>query len=133
MDASVGVTARSSLATETRSHGSAARALTAALKERGLAAAVRRHGVVWAFNPAGEPGAAGGAGESAGDGGGQVFGPGLRQEVRCAERPGGALWWFWVWWDGSAGSGPDLEPLCPAGEIETAAERIAAVLAVSPG
>ncbi|MFI0409122.1 hypothetical protein [Actinomadura sp. 3N508] len=97
-----------------------------------MAATVRRQGVVGVFNPAGEPAVGGGAGDSAGDGGGRALGPGLRQEVRCAERQGGALWWFWVWWDGSGQSCPDLEPLCPAGEIETAAERIAAVLAVSP-
>ncbi|CNF62292.1 Uncharacterised protein [Mycobacterium tuberculosis] len=127
--------AQGSLTTETRSQRSAASALAAALQERGLAATVRRHGVVGAFNPAGElrGGADHGAGDCVGDEGRQAFGPGLRQEVRCAERPGGALWWFWVWWDGPAGSGPDLEPLCPAGETETAAERIAAVLAVSPG
>ncbi|TDC45324.1 hypothetical protein E1281_30695 [Actinomadura sp. KC345] len=106
------------------------RALTAALKERGLVATVRRRGVVWVFGPVGEPGADG----VAGDEGEWVPGTGLRQEVWCAERPdGGALWWFWVWWDGAGGSGPDLEPLCPAGEIEAAAERIAVVLAASSG
>ncbi|TMR25379.1 hypothetical protein [Actinomadura geliboluensis] len=125
-----------SLTTETRAQRSAAGALAAALRERGLAATVRRHWVVGAFNPAGEPGSADhddGHGAGAGDEGGQAFGPGLRQEVRCTERPEGALWWFWVWWDGPAGSGPDLEPLCPADEIETAAQRTAAVLTVSPG
>ncbi|TDC86760.1 hypothetical protein [Actinomadura sp. 7K507] len=124
--------AKGPLATETRSQRAAASALAAALQERGLAATVRRQGVVGAFNPEGASGVGGGAGDCAGDECRQGFGPGLRQEVRCAERPGGALWWFWVWWDGPAGSGPDLEPLCPAGEIQTAAERIAAVLAVSP-
>lgn len=124
--------AKDPLATQTRSQRAAASALAAALQEHGLAATVRRQGVVRASNPAEGPGTGRAADDCAGDKCERTFGPGLRQEVQCAERPGGALWWHWVWWDGPAGSGPDLEPLCPAGEIQTAAERITAVLTVSP-
>ncbi|MFF4241837.1 hypothetical protein ACFYYL_38735 [Actinomadura geliboluensis] len=113
---------RGCLATETQS--AAAGALAALLRERGLIAAVQEHGVVMVSNPAAE--------QSAGDQADRALGPGLRQEVRCARGPGGAAWWFWVWWDATGQCPPELEPLCPADQPESAAARIATVLAMSP-
>lgn len=113
---------RARLAAETRC--SAVGALAALLRERGLSATVQEHGAVLVFNPTAEPGA--------GDLAGRALGPGLRQEVRCARGPGGAAWWFWVWWDATGQCAPELEPLCPADQPETAAARIVTVLAVSP-
>ncbi|PKK12521.1 hypothetical protein [Thermomonospora sp. CIF 1] len=100
-------------------------ALVSALEARGLVGAVYRGGVVRVLNPAGEP-----------DGGDPcgLMSPGLRQEVRCLRNPDdGALWWYWAWAGPTRQSPPDLEPLCPAADVETAADRIAKVLAVSSG
>ncbi|WP_146778722.1 hypothetical protein [Actinomadura craniellae] len=58
--------------------------------------------------------------------------PGLRQDIACLRRDdaGGALWWHWVWSGPTRDAPGELEPLCPADEIETAAERITRVLAL---
>ena len=101
----------------------AALALVAALEARGLVAGVWGHGAVRVRNPAGEP--------DADDPQGQVFAPGLRQEVLCRPRDG-VLWWLWVWSGPTRSSAPELEPLCPVSDTATAADRIARVLAV-PG
>jgi hypothetical protein len=96
-------------------------ALVAELERRGLVAKAREHGVVWARNPAGDP--------NADDRRGQTLSPRLQQEVVC--RPlGGSLWWLWAWSGVERNSPADLEPLCPAWQVETAAERISHVLAV---
>ena len=55
--------------------------------------------------------------------------PGLRQDVECRLN-GGVPWWFWAWSGANRDSPPDLEPLCPADQIEAAADRIARVLAL---
>lgn len=101
----------------------AALALVAGLERHGLVCHVLGHAAVLASNPAGEP--------DPDDPRGQAFSPGLRQEVRC--RPHGAdqaLWWFWVWSGPTRQSRPDLEPLCPVTDAETAADRMRHVLAV---
>ena len=98
-------------------------ALVAALQARGLVGTVAALGVVRAFNPAGEP--------DCGDVRGRMMSPGLRQEVQCRRNlVDGALWWYWAWAGPTRQSPPDLEPLCPAADIEMAADRIAKVLAV---
>ncbi|GAA2162088.1 hypothetical protein [Actinomadura napierensis] len=96
-------------------------ALVAALEGRGLVATVAGHGAVRAENPAGQP--------EKDDPRGRALGPGLRQEVRCRHQDDGSLWWFWVWWAASGEAEPDTEPLCPIADTETAADRIARVLA----
>jgi hypothetical protein len=60
--------------------------------------------------------------------------PGLKQEVACLRHSArdNKLWWFWVWPGITKASPPDLEPLCPAASINTAAVAIARVLAVLP-
>ncbi|MFC5752177.1 hypothetical protein [Actinomadura rugatobispora] len=99
----------------------AALALVAALEGRGLVAEAWGHGVVRARNPAGDP--------DTDDPRGQALSPRLQQEVVC--RPlGGSLWWLWAWSGAERNSPAELEPLCPVSEVETAAERIARVLAV---
>ncbi|GAA0287127.1 hypothetical protein GCM10009527_098120 [Actinomadura nitritigenes] len=100
----------------------AARALVALLAARGLGAVVLAHGAVRVWNPAGEA--------DASDKLGQAMSPGLRQELQCGRRADGVLWWFWVWSGPTRQSPPDLEPLCPIGDAETAAARVDKVLAV---
>jgi hypothetical protein len=96
-------------------------ALVAELEQRGLIAQAQGHGVVWARNPAGDP--------KHGDPRGRALSPRLQQEVVC--RPlGSSLWWLWAWSGVERDSPAELEPLCPAWQVETAAERIAHVLAV---
>ncbi|GAA0562715.1 hypothetical protein GCM10009546_26170 [Actinomadura livida] len=100
---------------------SGALALVDALEARGLVAEVWGHGAVRVRNPAGEP--------DTDDPQGQVFAPGLRQEVLCRPREG-VLWWLWVWSGPTPSSPVELEPLCPVADTATAADRIARVLAV---
>lgn len=99
----------------------AALALVEALKRRGLDAQVYGHGAVRASNPAGEP--------DPDDPRGALMHPGMQQEVLC-RRHEGVLWWLWVWAGPTRQSPPELEPLCPLLETDTAADRIARVLAV---
>jgi hypothetical protein len=99
----------------------AALALVAALEGHGLVAQAWGHGTVRARNPAGDP--------APDDPRGQALSPRLQQEVVC--RPlGGSLWWLWAWSGAERNSPAELEPLCPVSDAETAAERIAHVLAV---
>ena len=99
----------------------AALALVEALTGHGLVAQMQEGGVVRVRNPAGEP--------DTDDPRGQALAPGLRQEVLCRRREG-VLWWWWVWAGPTRTSPPELEPLCPATAPDTAADRIARVLAV---
>jgi hypothetical protein len=92
------------------------------LQARGLVAVLDRHCAVLVHNPVAPP-------ELECPGGG-VSVPGLRQEVRCAQHADGALWWYWVWWDADRRAQSELEPLCPLDRTQTAADRIAAVVAV---
>lgn len=101
-------------------------ALSAALSARGLEVRILANGTVRVRNMGGEPGLDG-------DPVGQVMAPGLRQDVECAPHNDGAVWWFWAWSGAERDSPPELEPICPAGEIDKAAERIARVLAVPFG
>jgi hypothetical protein len=100
-----------------------ASALVAALRQRGLVA--EGHPTEWAVrarHPAAEAGG--------GDPRGRALSPGLRQEVRCRRGADGGWWWYWVWSGATRHSEPELEPLCPLSAVETAADRIARVLAV---
>ncbi|MEV5825220.1 hypothetical protein AB0L25_06575 [Spirillospora sp. NPDC052242] len=99
----------------------AALALVHALTARDLVAQVWGHGAVRAENPAGEP--------EDGNPQGQLMHPGLRQEVVCRDR-NGVLWWWWVWSGPTRQSPNELEPLCPITDAQTAADRLARVLAV---
>jgi hypothetical protein len=99
---------------------SAALALVAELEQRGLVAEVRGPGVVRVRNPAGAP--------DVEDPQGQVFAPGLGQEVVCRRRDG-VLWW-WAWTGPTRHSPPELEPLCPVSDVVTAVTRIVRVVAV---
>lgn len=52
----------------------------------------------------------------------------LWQEVVCAPDSLGAPWWFWVW-AGEERSGPqDVEPMCPAADLDQAVKKIGKVL-----
>ena len=65
--------------------------------------------------------------------------PGLEQQVALRMLEGHGLWWCWVWKPlkpalrGETSPPPEYEPLCPADDIEEAARRIAAVLALGDG
>ncbi|GAA2129294.1 hypothetical protein [Actinomadura napierensis] len=96
-------------------------ALVNALERRGLEAQVHGHRAVRVSNPAGEP--------DPDDPCGALMHPGMRQEVVCRSHDG-ALWWWWAWAGPTRQSPPELELLCPLLETDTAAERIARVLAV---
>jgi hypothetical protein len=93
----------------------------AALERRGLVGRVLERGAVLARNPAGDP--------VPDDPRAQALSPRLQQEVVC-RLLGGSPWWLWAWSGTERNSPADLEPLCPAAEVEHAAERIAHVLAV---
>lgn len=98
--------------------------LAAALKKIGLQVVSENINSLMVSNPALD-----------GDGpAGYSVSPGLKQEVACLPNPGSdnRLWWFWVWPGITKAAPPDLEPLCPAGSINTAAVAIARVLAVLP-
>lgn len=65
---------------------------------------------------------------------GQAMNPGLSQDVMLRQVPDRGLVWCWVWEAlrptvyGAAMPPPDVEPLCPADDIDEAARRIAAVI-----
>ncbi|WP_433325253.1 hypothetical protein [Spirillospora sp. CA-294931] len=104
-----------------RAWRAAALALVGALERRGLEARLCGNGAVRVTNPAGEP--------DPGDPLGHAMHPGMRQEVLC-RRHDGALWWLWAWAGPARQSPPELEPLCPLWDTETAAGRISHVLDV---
>ena len=61
---------------------------------------------------------------------GEALNPGLSQTVECSTAEAdGRLWWWWLWSGPTRDAPPELEPLCPADEIDLAADRIARVLA----
>lgn len=61
---------------------------------------------------------------------GKALNPGLSQTVECSTAEAdGRLWWWWLWSGPTRDAPPELEPLCPADEIDLAADRIARVLA----
>ncbi|MFD0900570.1 hypothetical protein [Actinomadura sediminis] len=101
---------------------SAALALAKEVQARNLEVVAVRAGSVRVRNPAGEP--------DQDDPQGQAFSPGLRQEVVSRLWTDGVLWWFWVWSGPTRNSCAELEPLCPADDVVTAADRLAKVLAV---
>jgi hypothetical protein len=109
--------------TERREIASHLAALAAALRARNLKITVQGGDCITVRNPAGDP--------DESDLQGQAMSPGLSQKI--AYQPHGAdggLWWFWAWSGPERDSPPELEPLCPIGDTETLADRIARVLAV---
>ena len=70
---------------------------------------------------------------------GTLMCPGLIQQVELCELSDRGLWWCWIWSPlrpavrGAPTPPPEREPLCPADDIEDAAHRIAAVLALHEG
>lgn len=53
----------------------------------------------------------------------------MKQALVLAEHDGG-LWWHWCWTDAGSNVPPELEPMCPADDVDEAARRIANVLSV---
>lgn len=103
----------------------AAQALITQLRTHGLVAELG-HQATRAHNGATEPGAS----ESGARPTDRATGPRLGQEVLCARREDGSLWWFWVWAGPSRHSPPELEPLCPIEQVDYAATKITTVLSV---
>lgn len=102
----------------------AIKALVTELKRRELVSRIGDSGDVLVINQAAEP--------DQGNPHARLLSPGFRQQVVCRPHgPGGELWWFWAWPGVTRDSPPELEPLCAAAETETAAARIAHVLALS--
>jgi hypothetical protein len=99
-------------------------ALVGALERRWLIARVRDQGAVWVRNPAGDP--------DSDNPRSKALSPRLQQEVVCRLLDG-SPWWLWAWSGSGRNSPADLEPLCPAADVDTAADRIAHVLAVPFG
>jgi hypothetical protein len=98
--------------------------LAAALRDRDLRVAINGASLK-ASNPA----------ASTDDPRGRAMNPGLTQDVMLRRAPDGGLMWCWVWeprrsaeCGAAIPSPPDVEPLCPADDIDEAARRIAAVL-----
>lgn len=94
-------------------------ALRTELTERGLAADVYGS-MVWAANRAADP-----PGE---DPRAVQLSPGMRQAVVCRPDPEGALLWWWIWPAFRDNLPADMEPLGPATDVTTAADRIIRVL-----
>lgn len=100
-------------------------ALGEELIRRGFTVTTRAGQMVSARNGAADP--------PPGDSLARALSGGLMQPVVCGPREGGReLWWFWVWSGPTRDAPPEYEALCPAAQIETAAEKISRVLAV-PG
>lgn len=53
----------------------------------------------------------------------------MRQPIVLREHQGG-LWWHWLWADEGRNIPPELEPMCPADDVDEAARRIVNVLSV---
>lgn len=68
------------------------------------------------------------------DAAGRSMSPGMAQEVLLLDRPKLGLSWWWVWpgMDSGERGAPEppsqIEALCPAGDIEFAADRIVKVV-----
>jgi hypothetical protein len=98
-------------------------ALGEELMRRGFAVITRAGHMISARNRAADP--------PPGDARARLMSRGLIQPVVCGPREGDQeLWWFWVWSGPTRDAPPEYEALCPAAEIDTAAEKIARVLAV---
>jgi hypothetical protein len=96
-------------------------ALVRALEIRDLIAEASRNSLL-VRNPAGSP--------DENEPLGQLLSPGMRQEVICLPLDDdGDLWWFWCWMGPEPRSAPELERMCPAVDVELAADRIASVIA----
>lgn len=68
------------------------------------------------------------------DAAGRAMSPGLGQQIVLEERPERGLCWCWVWpaWRpaerGTPTPEPEIEPICPADDVDFAAARIANVV-----
>jgi hypothetical protein len=68
------------------------------------------------------------------DAAGRAMSPGMGQQIVLEERPERGLCWSWVWpaWRpaerGTPTPEPEIEPICPADDIDFAAARIANVV-----
>lgn len=96
--------------------------LVNALLGLGLSAEPFGASMVWAVNRAADP-----------DGGNAravQMSPGLRQAVQCRADEMGQLGWYWVWT--FRGERPTYEWFAPVNQINTAAEKVARVLALHP-
>ncbi|WP_252847400.1 hypothetical protein [Actinoallomurus purpureus] len=98
--------------------GPLVRGLAAALAGRGLAAETVGSHMVWAVNRAAD----------GDDPVGAAMSPGLRQAVMCRPDEDGRLLWWWVWSGPTRDAPSEYEPLGPVTDVDTAADRIAAVL-----
>ncbi|GAA0333001.1 hypothetical protein NE235_13320 [Actinoallomurus spadix] len=95
--------------------------LTAALVDRGLVAEVFGARMVWAKNPAADP--------PSGEPQAAAMSPGLRQAVVCQhDQHSGGLAWYWLWSGTTRDAPPEAEYLCPAEDVNQAADRITRVL-----
>ncbi|MDL4777589.1 hypothetical protein [Actinomadura xylanilytica] len=97
-------------------------ALTAALVKRGLVAESFGARMVLAKNTAADP--------SKHDPLAVALSPGLRQMMICQPDGAGRLAWFWVWSGPTRKAPSEFEYLCPAEEIDRAADRISRVLSL---
>jgi hypothetical protein len=93
--------------------------LAAALRSRGLAVRVGTSALM-AWNP---------AASATDDPRGQAMNPGLSQYVAIAP-DGGSLNWYWCWTGSTRDAPLETEYMCPAEEIERAADLVARVLHV---
>lgn len=98
-------------------------ALAAALERRGLTARVGA-GALVAGNP---------AVSHTEDPRGRTMNPGLFQHVVLAGTEDGTPYWHWCWAGPQRDSPLEMEPMCPAEEVEHAADLIAKVLRLDAG
>jgi hypothetical protein len=78
-----------------------------------------RRGALVAKNP---------AAEQTGDPRGRHMNPGLSQTVALSVHDDDSLHWYWQWSGAERGAPPEYEHMCPAGEVEIAAGKVAQVL-----
>lgn len=97
-------------------------ALADALTERGLHITYLRADLLLALKPVAVCGRAST----------QLRTTGLKQLIACRPQPAddGRLWFWWVWALAHDHLPVELQPLCPATQVATAATRVTAVLAV---
>jgi hypothetical protein len=78
-----------------------------------------RQGLLVAKNP---------AAEETGDPRGRHMNPGLSQTVALSEHDDDSLHWYWQWSGAERGAPPEYEYMCPAGDVDAAAGKVAQVL-----
>jgi hypothetical protein len=78
-----------------------------------------RRGALVAKNP---------AAEQTGDPPGRHMNPGLSQTVALSVHDDNTLHWYWQWSGADRGAPPEYEYMCPAGDADAAAGKVAQVL-----